>query len=331
MGDQISAGIIAMGSAVPEKVLTNFDLEKMVDTSDEWIRTMTGVRERHIASDDEATSDYAVRAARVAIDRAGLEPKDIDLIIVATFTGDQQLPSTACLVQRELGCEGTPAFDLAAACSGFVYGLATASAFVRTGMYRRVLVIGADLLTRITNWTDRSTCVLFGDAAGAAIVAPVEAGAGMLAFDLGADGTGADSLRIPAGGTRMPITHENLDTFSNKIFMMGREVFKFAVKVQSEGIERVLAKTGMTPADVDLVVPHAANMRIVESAVNRLGLPFEKFFVNLEKYGNTSAASIPLAMDEAIQSGRIKKGDTIVAIGFGGGLTWAASVMKWAY
>ena len=273
MGELRNAGIISMGSALPERVLTNADLEKMVDTSDEWIRTMTGVRERRIAADGEGCSDYAVRAAKLALQRAGLEPKDIDLIIIATFTGDQPLPSTACIVQDALGCVGIPAFDIAAACSGFVYSLATADAFIRSGAYNRILVVGVDLLSSVTNWTDRSTCVLFGDGAGAAIVGPVEPGSGMLAFDLGADGSRANALRIPAGGSRMPVTHENLDEHANKIFMQGREVFKFAVKVQSDAIERVLGKVGLEPSDIDLVVPHAANMRIIDSAVNRLGLP----------------------------------------------------------
>lgn len=330
MGELRNAGIIGIGSAVPEKVLANADLEKLVDTSDEWIRTMTGIRERRIAADDEATSDFAIKAAKLALVRAGLEPKDIDLIIVATITGDMLFPATASIVQNAIGAN-CPAFDLSAGCSGWVYSLAVANGFIRSGMYDKVLVIGADLLTRITNWTDRGTCILFGDGAGAAVVAPVEPGAGMLAFELGSDGSGAASLNVPAGGTRQPITHENLDAHANKVFMQGREVFKFAVKVQGEAIERVLAKCSLTTADVDLVVPHQANMRVIESAVTRLGLPMEKFFVNLDRYGNTSGASIPLALDEATQAGKIKKGDTVVVVGFGAGLTWAAGVMKWAY
>lgn len=331
MGELRNAGIISMASAVPDKVLTNADLETIVDTSDEWIRNMTGVRERRMAAEGEGCSHYAVKAARKALDKAGLEPKDIDLIIVGTFTGDQQLPSTACLVQNALGCVGTPAFDIAAACSGFVYALSVANSFIRLGTYNRILVIGADILTAVTNWTDRGTCVLFGDGAGAAVVGPVEPGYGLLAFDLGADGTGVDALRIPAGGSKMPITHENLDEHANKIVMQGREVFKFAVKVQSEAIDRVLRQVDMTPEDIDMVVPHAANIRIIDSAVNRFGLPRDKFFTNLEKYGNTSAASIPLGLDEAVELGLVKKDDTVVVVGFGGGLTWAASLMKWAY
>lgn len=330
MGELRSAGIISVGSAVPEKVLTNADLEKIVDTSDEWIRNMTGIRERRIAAEGEATSDYALKAAKLALERAGLEPADIDLIIIATITGDMAFPATASIVQNALGAK-CPAFDLSAGCSGWVYSLAAANSFISSGMYDRVLVIGADLLTSITNWTDRATCVLFGDGAGAAVVGPVEPGNGMLAFELGSDGSGADSLCAPDGGSRRPLTHEGLDAHRDKLVMAGREVFKFAVKIQGEATERVLAKCGMTTEDIDLVIPHQANMRIIESAVNRLGLPLEKFFVNLDRYGNTSAASIPIALDEAIQQGRVKKGDTIVAVGFGAGLTWAAGVMKWAY
>jgi len=326
-----NAGIISIGSAVPEKVLTNADIEKIVDTSDEWIRTMTGIQERRVAADGESTSDFAIRAAKIALERANLEPNDLDLIIVATITGDMPFPATASIVQNALGAKRVPAFDLSAGCSGWVYALATANAYVTSGMYDRIMVIGADLLTRITNWVDRGTCILFGDGAGAAIVAAVEDGAGFMAFELGSDGSGAGSLNIPAGGTRMPITHEAIDAHKDKIYMEGREVFKFAVKIQGEAIERVLAKCGLAASDIDMVVPHQANIRIIESAVKRLGLPPDRFFVNLHKYGNTSGASIPLAIDEALQQGKIKKGDTVVVVGFGAGLTWASGAMKWAF
>lgn len=331
MSSEISAGIISIGSAVPENVLTNADMEKMVDTTDEWIRNMTGISERRVAPEGAATSDYAIEAGKIALERANMGPEDVDLIILATVTGDMQFPATASIVQDALGCKGTPAFDLAAGCSGWAYALANANAFVTSGMYKRVLVIGADLLTRATNWTDRGTCILFGDGAGAAVVAPVEQGYGFMAFELGSDGSGANVLKIPAGGSRSPVTAEAIEAHENKIYMEGREVFKFAVKIQGEACERVLAKIGMVPSEVDLVVPHQANVRIIDSAVQRLGLPKDKFFVNLQKYGNTSAASIPIAMDEALQAGKIKKGDTVVAVGFGAGLTWAAGVMKWAY
>lgn len=331
MAETRTAGIISVGSAAPDKVLTNADLEKIVDTTDEWILSRTGISERRMAADDEATSDYALKAARVALDRASLKPEDIDLIIVATVTGDMPFPATASIVQNGLGVYGTPAFDLSAGCSGWVYGLAVANGMVASGVYDRVLVIGADLLTKVTNWTDRGTCILFGDGAGAAVVAPVREGRGMLAFELGSDGAGADALNIPAGGSRRPCTHEDIDNHRNKIFMDGRDVFKFAVKIQGEATRRVLARCGMTTSDVDLVVPHQANTRIIESAAQRLGLPPEKFYVNLQRYGNTSAASIPIALDEALREGRVREGDTIVLVGFGAGLTWAAGVMKWAY
>ncbi len=326
-----NAGIVSIGSAVPEKVLSNADLEKIVDTTDEWILARTGISERRIAEDGEASSDYAVKAASVALERANLKAGDIDLIIVATVTGDMPFPATASIVQNALGGGNTPAFDLGDGCSGWVYALSAASAFVTSGTYNRVLVIGVDLLTRVTNWTDRGTCILFGDGAGAAVVASVGEGQGLLAFELGSDGSGADVLKIAAGGSRNPCTHEDIDAHRDKIFMEGREVFKFAVKIQGEATQRVLAKCGMTTADVDLVVPHQANARIVESAVSRLGIPPEKFFVNLHKYGNTSAASIPIALDEALAEGRIKKDDNVVVVGFGARPDVAAGVMKWAY
>jgi len=253
------------------------------------------------------------------------------MIILATVTGDVPFPATASVVQNGLGATRCAAFDLSAGCSGWVYALSAAKAYVAGGDYDYVLVIGSDLLTRITNWQDRSTCILFGDAAGAAVVGPVEEGFGLVGFDLGSDGSGAGFLNIPAGGSARPCTPEDLACGANKIYMEGREVFKFAVKIQGQAVESVLAKVGMSIDDVNLIVPHQANIRIIDSAAKRLGVPMEKFYVNVDRYGNTSAASIPVALDEAVESGRVKKGDIVLVVGFGAGLTWASGVMKWAY
>ncbi|MFQ3550298.1 MAG: beta-ketoacyl-ACP synthase III [Armatimonadota bacterium] len=323
--------MISIGAAVPERVLSNAELETIVDTSDEWITTRTGIKERRISAEGEKTSDYALKAAEKALENANLAPDDIDLIIVATVTGDMPFPSTASIVQAGLGVYGTPAFDLSAGCSGWVYGLACAKAYVASGIYKKVMVIGADLLSKVTNWTDRGTCILFGDGAGAGIVAEVEEGLGLLEFELGSDGTGAEVLKIEVGGSKKAATPEALANHEDKIFMEGQEVFKFAVRIQGDAIIKAIEKSGLTLEDIDLVIPHQANIRIIEAAVRRLGLPMDKFFVNLDRYGNTSAASIPIAIDEALREGKIKKGDNIVTVGFGAGLTWAAGVMKWAY
>ncbi len=326
-----NAGIIGMGMAVPEKVLTNADLEKIVDTNDEWIRSMTGISERRMAAEGEKTSDFAIAASKKALAAAGISADQLGIIILATVTGDVPFPATASVVQDGLEATRCASFDLSAGCSGWVYALSVANAYVRSGDYDYVLVVGADLLTRITNWQDRSTCILFGDAAGAAVVGPVAEGSGLLGFELGSDGSGAHFLNIPAGGSSRPCTAEDVACGANKIFMEGREVFKFAVKIQGEAVEKVLAKTGLTIDDVDLIVPHQANIRIIDSAAKRLGVPMEKFYVNVDRYGNTSAASIPVALDEAVESGRVKKGDIVLTVGFGAGLTWASGVMKWVY
>lgn len=323
------AGIIGIGSYAPPKVLTNADLEKIVDTTDEWIVTRSGIKERHIVDEGVTASDLAVEAAKRAIDSAGLTPSDIELIVCATVTGDMPFPATSCLVQTRLGITGIPAFDLQAGCSGWAYSLATASQFVRTGVYNNVLVIGVDILTSVTDWTDRSTCVLFGDGAGAVVVGAVPDGEGLLAIHLGADGSGSELLKIDAGGSKLRTSHETVDNRQHFITMEGREVFKFAVKIQGEAALKALESCGLTTDDVSLFVPHQANIRIIESATQRLGLPAEKVFINVDRYGNTSAASIPLALDEAYSSGRIKPGDVIVLVGFGAGLTWAAAVLKW--
>lgn len=324
-----SVGIIGTGKYVPEKILTNADLEKMVDTNDEWIVSRTGIRERHIASSEQATSDLAYEAAIRALESAGLTAEDLELIIIATITPDTMFPSTACILQDKLGAKKAAAFDLSAACSGFVYGMATANGFIQTGMYKNALVIGADTLSRITDYTDRNTCVLFGDGAGAVILGEVPEGRGFLSFDLGAEGAGGDLLKLEGGGSRLPASNETVQDGKHFIYMNGREVFKFAVRVMGTATEEVLRKAGKTKEDIDLFVPHQANIRIIQSAMQRLSLPEEKCVVNVDKYANTSAASIPLALVEAAEDGRIKEGDTVLLVGFGGGLTWGASVIVW--
>lgn len=324
------AGVVGLGVSVPERVLTNFDLEKMVDTSDEWIRTRTGIRERRIAAPNEAASDLALAAARKAIDSAGVAPEEIDLIIVATATPDMLFPATACLVQDGIGATNAAAFDLEAACSGFIYALTVGGQFVRTGMYETVLVIGSEVLSRILNWQDRTTCVLMGDGAGAAVLRPVAEGYGLLGSYLGADGSGAGLLRLPAGGSRLPASPDTVASGAHYLQMNGSEVFKFAVRIMGEAAEKVLAQCGLTFADVDCYIPHQANYRIIEASARRFGLPMEKVLINIDRYGNTSAASIPIALYEGVQSGRVKAGDVVLMVAFGGGLTWGASVMRWA-
>jgi len=323
------AGIIGIGSYTPKKVLTNADLEKIVDTTDEWIVTRSGIRERHIVADDEAASDLAIEASKRALECAGLSPEKIDLVICATITGDMPFPSTSCLVQNAIGAVNAAAFDLQAGCSGWVYGLSTGAQFVRSGTYDHILVVGVDVLSRFTDWSDRATCVLFGDAAGAVVLGPTAPDTGVLSAHLGADGSGGELLRMEAGGSKLPASEETVRNHQHFIRMEGREVFKFAVRIMGEAAIKALEMCGLTPADVDLFVPHQANIRIIESAAARLGLPEEKVFTNVQNYGNTSAASIPLALDEAYRSGRIKEGDVIVAVGFGAGLTYAAGVIKW--
>lgn len=326
---ETAVGILGSGKYVPERKLTNRDLEQMVDTSDEWIVTRTGIRERRIADPAQATSDLAYEASVRALAAAGMTAEELDLIIVTTITPDMFFPSTACLVQDRLGAKQAAAFDLSAACSGFIYGLATAASFVKTGMYRRILVVGAETLSRITDYTDRNTCVLFGDGAGAVIVGEVPEGRGFKSFVLGADGSGGELLRIRGGGSRAPASEQSVAEKLHYLEMNGREVFKFAVRVMGSAAEEALAKANMGKEDIDLFIPHQANIRIVQSALERLGLSEDKAMVNLDRYGNVSAASIPLALAEAVEEGRIKEGDRLVLVGFGGGLTWGASVLVW--
>ncbi|MFZ5626176.1 MAG: beta-ketoacyl-ACP synthase III [Bacillota bacterium] len=327
--NKLRATIAGIGAAVPEQVLTNFDLEKMVDTSDEWIQTRTGIKERRIAPEQMATSHLAIEAARQALDRARLSPDELDLILVATVTPDYPFPATACLVQAALGASRAAAMDLSAGCTGFIYALTVGAQFIETGLYRNVLVIGAEVLSRIIDWTDRNTCVLFGDGAGAAVLTPAQPGYGFLSFELGADGGGAELLYMPAGGSRQPITAEVLAQRLNKIYMNGREVFKFAVRIMGDAADAAIRKAGLTYADIDYFIPHQANIRIIEAAAKRLELPMEKVHVNVDRYGNTSAASIGLALQEAVAAGKISSGDYVVLVGFGAGLTWGAITLRW--
>lgn len=308
----MNAGILGIGRYLPEKVVTNADLEKIVDTSDEWIRTRTGIEERRLAEDNINTSDMGYEAALKAIDNAGIAPEEIDLILVATVTPDRPFPSVACMLQEKLGAKRAAAMDISAACAGFMYGIITAKQFIETGAYKHILIVGVEKLSKITDWTDRNTAVLFGDGAGAVILGPVSENRGILAFELGADGTGAKHL----------YQDEN-------IIMNGREVFKFAVRQMGESSVNVLEKAGLSKEDVDFLVPHQANIRIMEASRERLGLPVEKMSKTVNKYGNTSAASIPISLVEELEAGKIQDDDVIVMVGFGGGLTWGAIALRW--
>jgi len=323
------AGIVGIGSAVPGRILTNRDLEQMVETSDEWIRTRTGIRERRVVSPGGTATELGLRAAQRALEVAGLEPEAVDLIIAATSTPDTVFPATAVRIQKELGARRAAGYDLSAACSGFVYALHQARYLVEAGAARHVLVVGVDLLSRITDWTDRSTCVLFGDGAGAVVVAPVAEGQGILASRLGADGEGGPHLYLDAPHARHTVGGRPEEPLPF-IRMNGQEIFKFAVRLVVEETQAVLDGLGLSVADLDLLVPHQANIRIIEAARERLGLAPEQVFTNLERYGNTSTASIPLALDEAWRAGRLKPGDLVVMVGFGGGLTWGTVAVRWS-
>jgi len=329
MCEKKKAGIIGLGMYVPENILTNKELEKMVDTTDEWIVSRTGIKERHIARSDEATSDMAVNAAREALKDAHLNPEDIDLIIVATITPDMFFPATACVVQAKLGARQIPAFDISVACSGFIYGLAIASQFISSGTYKHALIIAAEKLSAITDWNDRSTCVLFGDGAGAAVLAPVEEG-GILSISLGANGHQGELIKLPAGGSRIPATKESIEGRLHFIKMNGSELFKHAVKIMADAALSATAPLGLKAEDIKLVIPHQANERILNAAARRIGLKKDQIYLNLDKYGNMSAASSAVALAEAVKKGLIKKGDKIVLDAFGGGLTWGAMVIEWS-
>ena len=324
------AAIAGTGAYLPETVLTNFDLEKMVDTSDEWIRQRTGIVERRIADDDVATSDLSVHASRLAIKDAHIDPIDIEMILVATVTPDTAFPSTACYVQQGIGAKNASAMDISAACAGFLYGLDLANGLIISGQYNTILVVGGEVFNNIVDWKDRNTCVLFGDGAGAAIIQATEEPKGIIASYIGSDGDYADInlLGIPAGGSRMPVTSDAIDNNLNKIQMNGREVFKLGVRLMPEAAQRVLRKAEISVDDIDLLIPHQANLRIIEAVGDRLGVPREKVYVNVDKYGNTSAATVIIALDEAIRQGRAKPGDLILLVTFGAGLTWGSTLLR---
>jgi 3-oxoacyl-[acyl-carrier-protein] synthase-3 len=309
--------------------LTNFDLEKMVDTSDEWILTRTGIRERRMAAPEEAASDVALRAAQAALESAGVKPGDLDGIIVGTVTGDMMFPATACLVQDRLGATRAAAFDMNAACCGFVFGMSTAHALISSRKMDRVLVVGVEVLTKFTDWSDRATCVLFGDGAGAAVMVPGEPGEGILGTYMRSDGALADLLHFPAGGSRQPATVESVQRGDHFIKMKGDGVFKYAVRAMEDAAHEVLKQANVPLEDVDLFIPHQANVRIIDAVQRRLKLPDEKVVVNLDRFGNTSSATIPIALDEAVRGGRVKKGDLVLLVAFGGGLTWGGVLFRY--
>ena len=325
------AAIRGWGMYAPERVMTNEEMATFVDTSDEWIRSRTGIAQRHILADDETTSSLATHAARQALAQADLPADQLDLIIVATCTPDYLLPSTACLVQEALGAKNAAAFDLGAVCSGFMYALVTGSQFVQTGNYRNVLVVGAESLSRFLNFKDRTTCVLFGDGAGAVVLQANESPAGVLSFVLNAQGSGADLIKVPAGGSAAPGMRGSLAEEDYYIHMSGGEVYQFAVRTMSDDSAQAIRKAGLTPDDIDLIIPHQANIRIIEAVSRRLDFSMDKFFVNIDRMGNTSAASIPMALCEAVAAGRVRPGANIVFVGFGSGLTSGATVVRWGW
>jgi 3-oxoacyl-[acyl-carrier-protein] synthase-3 len=325
-----AAHISGWGRYAPARVLTNDELSRMVDTSEEWIQQRTGILERRVADSDETTASMSLRAARAALDVAELDPRKVELIIVATVTPDYVFPSTACLVQDALGARRAGAFDLSAGCSGFVYALSVAADLIVAGRYDNALVIGAETLSRITDWTDRNTCVLFGDGAGALVLQASGAPGGVLASVLGADGSGGDLLKLPAGGSVQPASSESVDQRQHYIHMDGREVFRFATRVMPKATRQVVELAGLEVEDIALFVPHQANGRIIQSAVRALGIPPDRVFTNLARYGNTSSASVPMALAEAIDEGRVQKGDLIVCASFGAGLAWAATAIEWS-
>ncbi|HEU5319943.1 MAG TPA: beta-ketoacyl-ACP synthase III [Methylomirabilota bacterium] len=323
------ARITGLGAYAPKRIVTNADLEKLVETSDEWIVQRSGIRERRIADEGEATSDLALKAAAQALDRANVLPEDVDFIVVGTTTPDMFFPTVGNLLQHRLGCRRAGSMDLLAACAGSVYSLTVGAQFIQTGKYRRVLCVGAETLSRITDFTDRGTCVLLADAAGAAVLEATTEDRGLLDADLYSDGQYADLLIMPGGGSRHPATHETVDARMHYAKMKGAEVFKVAVRMFGDCAAQILERNGLTAADVDLFIPHQANLRIIEAAARRVGLPMERVFINIERYGNTGAASVYVALEEAAASGRLSPGDLVLLAAFGGGFAWGAALIRW--
>lgn len=323
--------ILGIGHYLPSRILTNFDFEKMVDTSDQWIVERTGIRERHIAAPEEAASDLAAEAARRALADAAIDPKEIDLIVVCTVTPDQPLPATCMFVQQQIGARADcPAFDLVAACAGFIYGLSVADSFIRTEQAKYVLLVGVEMLSRIIDYQDRSTCVLFGDGAGAAVVGPASGdGRGVVSTHIYADGSMAEALYIPAGGSRLPASQQTVDERLHYVRMTGQDVFKFAVKSLSAATQTAMRSNGITEAEIDWVIPHQANLRIIDAVSQRCRIARERFYVNIERVGNTSSASIPIALDEAVKGGTIKEGQNVIFCALGGGITWGSALVRW--
>ncbi|MEW6234788.1 MAG: beta-ketoacyl-ACP synthase III [Candidatus Omnitrophota bacterium] len=321
------AHIVSTGMAVPERILNNYDLEKIVDTSDTWIRERTGMFERRLTDESTAASDLACAASKQALKAVEMAPEEIDAILLATISGDYVFPATACVLQQRIGAKNAMAFDLSAACSGYIYGLSVAQAYIESGRYKNVLLVGVDCLTKVVDWSDRNTCVLFGDGAGASILQP-NGSAGVIDTVLGSDGGAVELLYQPCGGSRIPISEEAIRQKKHYLYLNGKEIFKYAVRAMAQSSLDVLQRARLTIEDISIVIPHQANIRILEAVAKRLGIPMEKFYLNIEKYANTSAATIPIAIHEALQDGRLQKGDIALLVSFGGGLTWGASLVQ---
>lgn len=329
MQQNLRASITGVGSYLPSKVLTNYDLEKMVDTSDDWIIQRTGIKERRIVENGQITSDLATQASLLAMKDAGISPNDLDMIITSTITPDHIFPSTSCYIQQKIGANRASAFDILAACAGFIYALSIGQSFVNSGAMETVLVVGAECLSKITDYTDRTTCVLFGDGAGAVVIQKSSSQHEILSTNLAADGSQADILIMPGGGAKNPASLESVQQRTHYIQFRGKEVFKLAINNITNMILETVNKNGLSLEDIDLIIPHQSNLRIIEATMEKLGLPMEKAFVNIDRYGNTSSASIPIAIDEARKEGCLSKGDIVMLVAFGGGLTWGSSIIKW--